>query len=139
MRAFLDASVLIFAIERPASNSAVVVELALAGRLQAVVDEEVLAEIARFFRKRRGRSFAWLYAEQVRRVARVVTRDECRADFDALGGQLKQSDRLHLAASRTTGTRHLIAYDEDFQPFKEYMTPRQAVRRLGRAPKETEW
>lgn len=139
MRAFLDASVLIFAVERPSSNSAVIVERAIAGHLEVVVDEEVLAEVGRFFRKRRGRSFAWLYAEQIRRIVRVVTREECHAEFEAIGRRLKEGDRLHLAATRAAGARYLIAYDDDFEPFDEYMTPRQAVRRLGLVPKNTEW
>lgn len=139
MRAFLDASVLIFAMERPDSNSAKVVEMALDGRLEAVVDEEVLHEVARFFRGRRGRSFAWLYTEQVRRAATVLTREDCEAEFAALRRKLKEGDRLHLAATRTSGAPHLVAYDEDFRPFREYMTPKQAVRRLGLAPRETEW
>jgi predicted nucleic acid-binding protein len=139
VRAFLDASVLIFAVERPLSNSAKIVKAALGGRIDAVVDEEILREVARFFRRRRGRSFAWLYTEQIRRVASVVMRDECKAEFTALRGQLKEGDRLHLAAARASGTPHLIAFDADFKPFHEYLTPRQAARRLGLTPSETEW
>ena len=139
MRAFLDASVLIFAVERPQSNSAKIVKAALGGGFDALVDEEVLAEVARFFRGRRGRSFAWLYTEQVRRVAQVVPRDACEAEFAALRGQLKEGDRLHLAATRASRVPHLIAFDQDFRPFPEYMTPKQAVRRLGLNPSETEW
>jgi len=139
VRAFLDASVLIFAIERPQSNSAKILKLALDGRIEVVVDEEVLREVARFFRGRRGRSFAWLYTEQVRRAATVLSREDCEAEFAALRGQLKEGDRLHLAATRTSGSPHLVAYDEDFRPFREYMTPKQAARRLGLTPSETEW
>jgi len=139
VRAFLDASVFIFAVERPTSNSAKLVKEFLAGRLEAVVDEEVLAEVGRFFRSRRGRSFAWLTTEQIRRVARVVSMDECRAEFETLKGQLKEGDRFHLAATRATKTLHLIALDEDFERFKEYLTPKEAVRRLGIVPGPSEW
>lgn len=139
MRAFLDASVLIFAVERPDSNSAKVVKAALDGRIEAVVDEEVLREVTRFFRGRRGRSFAWLYTQQIHRVATVVPREACEAQFAALRGQLKEGDRLHLAAARASGARYLVAFDEEFSPFREYLTPKQAVRRLGLTPGETEW
>ncbi len=139
MRAFLDASVLIFAIERPHSNCAKIVKAALGGAFAPVVDEVVLAEVARFFGSHRGRSFAWLYTEQVRRVATVVARIDCEAEFEALEGRLKEADRLHLAATRASGAAHLIAFDEDFRPFREYLTPRQAAKRLGLVPSETEW
>jgi predicted nucleic acid-binding protein len=139
VRAFLDASALIFAVERPRSNSAKILKAALGGGIDAFADEEVLAQVARFFRGGRGRSFAWLYTQQVRRVAQVVPRGACEAEFAALGGQLNEGDRLHLAATRASGVPHLIAFDEDFRPFREYLTPKRAVRRLGLRPTETEW
>jgi predicted nucleic acid-binding protein len=52
---FLDASVLVFAVERPRSNSARIVELALSGGVEVVVDEVVLLEVRRYLRRRASR------------------------------------------------------------------------------------
>ena len=139
MRVFLDASVLIWAVERPDSNSARIVGLALSGKVNAVVDEVVLSEVARFFRAQRGRSFAWLYSQQVRRVATVLTEADCVNQLEALKGRLKPSDRLHLAAARAAGARVFIALDADFSEFPEYLTPQQAAKRLGLRVSPTDW
>lgn len=139
MRALLDASVWIIAVERPDSNSSKIVRHALAGRLEVVVDESVLAEVSRFLRSRHGRSFTWLYIQQIRRVARVMSQEECEIEMRRIGGRLKPADRLHLAAARAAGAEFLIGFDEDFEPYPEYLTPKRAVRRLGLAVSPTEW
>ncbi|HEX9709203.1 MAG TPA: PIN domain-containing protein [Candidatus Thermoplasmatota archaeon] len=139
MRVFLDASVLISAVERPESNSATVFRHVLAGAVEAVVDEVVLVEVSGYLREHRGRSFAWLYTEQVRRVATVLAADQCAGEFEAVEGALKTADRLHLAATRASKARYLVAFDDDFTPYDEYLTPRQAVQKLGLPPAPTEW
>lgn len=139
MRALLDASVWIIAVERPESNSSKIVNHALAGRLEVVVDETVLVEVSRFLRSRRGRSYAWLYTQQIRRVARVVSQEECETEMRRIKGGLKPGDRLHLSAARAAGAEWLVAFDEDFEPYPEYLTPRQAAKRLGIPVSPTEW
>lgn len=139
MRVFLDASVFIWAQERPECHSARIVEAALKGRLDPVVDEEVLEEVARYFRERRGRSFAWLYSQQIRRVALVLSPEDCKSELERLEGTLKAADRLHLAAARAAGASMLVAFDSDFVPFPEYRTPREAAKRLGLKAAKTDW
>ena len=136
---FLDASVFIWALERPESNSARVVRAALGGKFEAVVDEAVVAEVGHFLRAHRGRSFAWLYTEQIRRSAVVITESDCKAEFAHIGARLKRNDGLHLAATRAAGARMLVAFDSDFEPFPEYVTPRAAARRLGLGVSPSDW
>lgn len=139
MRVFLDASVFIWAVERPSSNSSRIVKLGFSGRIEVVVDDAVLAEVSRFFRAHRDRSFAWLYTEQIRRVAKVLTHTDCEIELAKVMGVLKSNDRFHLAATRAAKARFLVAFDEDFSRFREYRTPRQAARHLGLRVSPTEW
>ncbi len=139
MRVFLDASCVIPAFERPESNSARIYSHALAGRVEIVVDEEVLCEVQRYFRRRAGRSFAWLVVEQLRRISHLVAAQDCAEELQALGTHLKAADRSHLAACRAAGALYLIALDEDFAPFDEYRTPREAAKLLGLPPAPSQW
>jgi predicted nucleic acid-binding protein len=139
VRVFLDASVIIWALERADSNSALLFQMALEGRIEAIVDEQVLAEVARFLRIRRGRSFAWLFTEQIRRVAKVVQAEECRGEMDELKTSIKRKDLIHAAAAKRARVTFLIALDDDFASIPEYRTPKQAVEALGLPPKVTDW
>lgn len=126
-------------MERSDSNSARLVSLALAGDLDAVVDEQVISEVSRFVRRTLTRSHAWLYGEQIRRNTTVMSRSQCEREFARLKGFLKPADRLHLAAMRASGAKLLIAYDSDFAGLPEYLTPKQAIKRLGLRPARSEW
>lgn len=138
MRAFVDSSVFIWAVERPGSNSAVLYELLLDGRLRGVIDEKVLDEVRRFYRKARGRSFAWLLTEQIRRHCTLVPEADCQTELRRLRRRIKEKDLMHLAVARHERIP-LIGLDDDFAPFREYLTPQAAVRRFGIKTQPTDW
>lgn len=139
MRVFLDANVFIWALWRPQSNSARIVELALAGRLDAVVDGVVVEEVSRNVKAGLGRSEAWVYREQIRRRLEVIPQARCIEAVSLAPEDLKQADRLHLAATRLSGADFLVAYDADFNGIPEYVTPNAFVRRIGKPVAPTEW
>lgn len=118
MRVFLDASVLIRAVERPQSDSAGLLDRVLAGGVEGVVDELVLEEVERFFREKRGRHFAWQYTEQLRRNVKVVSHADSKAFEAPLSTKLAPSARLHWGAARSAEV-HAVVRDPEGPAYVE--------------------
>lgn len=139
MRAFLDSSTIIYALEFAGSNSAAVYDAALEGRFAGVINDQVVDEVRRYLRRRAGRDAAYLAAGQLVRAFEVVPLASLSADMDRLRGTIHRKDLAHLATVRALTLPRLVALDDDFRGAPEYRTPRQFARELGLARKRTEY
>ncbi len=108
MRAFLDAGVLIRAVERPQSEAARLVAFAVQGRFEAVVDERVLGAAGAFFEARRGASFSSRYVGLIRRSTLVVSHDEARRHDAALRKRGARAQTADAAAGRAAGVEAIV-------------------------------
>lgn len=139
MRAFLDSSTLIYGFEFPASNSAAIYDAALERRFEACINEKVVEEVRRYLRGRRGRHLAYLATAQLERHLEVKRLDEVAEAMRALRGTVKEKDLAHLATVRHFRIPRLVAYDEDFDSFPEYRTPRDFAKELGFRPRPSDF
>ena len=108
MRAFLDAGVLIRAVERPQSEAAKLVAFALQGRFEAVVDERVLTGVRAFFEAERGAAFATRYVEVIRRSTLVVSHEEARRHEAELRRRGGRAPSAGTAAGRAAGVEAIV-------------------------------
>jgi predicted nucleic acid-binding protein len=139
MKAFLDSSTFIYGLEFLDSNSAEILDLLAARRIRAYINEMVIEEVKRYFRARRDRHFAYMVEILLRSNCTVISLDEFSGEIDALRSKIKEKDLHHIAAARAHNLRFLVAYDSDFEPFPEYVTPRQFMVRMGHKPKQMEY
>ena len=56
-----------------------------------------------------------------------------------LKGKIKRKDLEHIATVRLKEIQWLIAYDEDFEVFPEYITPREFIKKMGLKVKSTKF
>jgi hypothetical protein len=54
-------------------------------------------------------------------------------------GRIKEKDLEQLAVVKKLGLRFLIAYDRDFEPFEEYVTPKKFLKSLDLETAEEEF
>jgi len=47
---------------------------------------------------------------------------------------IKAKDLEQVAAVKKLGIKHLLSYDRDFEPFEEYITPKEFIKELGVKP-----
>ena len=76
MRVFVDSSVFIYGLEFEESNSAIIYNEIADGAVKAVINEKIIEEVVRYFRRRKGRHFAYLIESQLRRVSEVEQRQD---------------------------------------------------------------
>ena len=128
MKAFLDSSAIIFGIEFENSNSAIILEAILNGEFEGIINEKVVAEVKRYFRKRKDRNFAFL-AENLL-LSNFTVKDVTPKDLKIWEGKIKRKDLEHLTTVKKYEIEYLIAFDEDFEPFEEYIIPNNFVRNV---------
>jgi predicted nucleic acid-binding protein len=128
-RAFIDSSTIIFSFERVGSNSALVFDLVFKGEIIGVINEKVVEEVYRRFKKTRGSKWAFRIHDVLRRNFRVL--DLKDLDMSKWRGKIKDKDLPHLATVKVLGLEYLVAYDKDFRGFKEYYTPKEFLIKLG--------
>lgn len=135
---FVDSSTIIIGMTQPASNSAIVLRIIEEGKITAIISEKVLFEVKRFFSAKRGEKFAYATGVLLKKNFGVVSRAEIENDAAKYRGRIKEKDLEHLTTAKKFGA-FIVAFDRDFSPFKEYITPKQFVRSLGFKPFETEY
>lgn len=139
MRVFLDSSTIIFGLEFKESNSAIVLDLLFDKRFEGFTSEKVLEEVRRYFSRRRGKNYAYLVVKMLKNNLKIILRSEIKESIRKWKGKIKEKDLEHLAVVKGQGIEILVAYDQDFQPFGEYMTPKQFVESMGLTPFETDF
>lgn len=53
--------------------------------------------------------------------------------------KIKDKDLEQLAVVKKLGVKYLVAYDRDFEPFEEYVTPKKFVEALSLDALESEF
>ncbi len=121
MQAFLDSSAIIYGLE-----------------IQCFINEKVLAEIKRYFRSRKDRDYAYLVEVFLRRNCIIIKNSELVEQMKLLEGEIKRKDLEHIATVRQKEIHWLVAYDQDFKGFSEYVKPREFMRKIGLKRKEAQ-
>ena len=138
-RAFIDTNVFIYAFEYPESNSSKIVNLINTGEIEAVVSEQVVKEITKYFEKYHSLDLARLFRRYLLEACIVIPRSEVLDIMIKYKDKIKEKDLEQLAATKKLGIKYLIAYDRDFKDFEEYITPKKFVKLIKLKEAETEF
>ena len=139
MIVFLDSSTIIYGLEFDDSNSDIILKLLIEKEVQAYINEKVIAEVKSYFRSRKGRNYAYLIEIFLRRNCVVIKNSELLDQMEILKGKIKRKDLEHLATVRLKNLEWLVAFDEDFKGFHEYITPKEFVKSMGLKGRSTEY
>ncbi len=139
MKIFIDSSTFLWAYNRPESNSATIVRLLADGKLNAVISEKVVEEISHIFLSVHGHR-TWGEVEAIiKSRCAIIPRTEIEHETKKWRGKIKEKDLEHLATAKQLAVDFILAFDRDYEPFPEYITPKQFVKKLGLKPSETEY
>ena len=139
MIVFLDSSTIIYGLEFENSNSALILDLLTEKQIQAYINEKVIAEVKNYFRRRKGRNYAYLIEIFLKRNCIVIKNSELIDQMKILKGKIKRKDLEHIATVRYKNIQWLVAFDEDFEGFPEYITPEEFVNKMGLKAKSTKY
>lgn len=138
-RLYVDSSVVIPGIDNKASNSAIVLELVAAREVEAFTSENTLMEVKDYFSTNATAHEAYLAEQTIKRNFAVVPLDRVKKHLSKWRGRIKEKDLAHLATAKALRLPHIIAYDRDFKPFKEYRMPKQFLEELSLKHFDTEY
>lgn len=136
---FIDSSVFILAKKFPASNSAKIVELLANDEIDATISAKVLQELTSYFKRTQNKNVASDYRFFLIQSCRIIEKEEILPEIQKWKNRIKKKDLEHLATVKAMSIKYLIAYDRDYRPFQEYITPKQFIKSLGLTPAETEF
>jgi len=139
LKVCLDSSVFIYAFEFPESNSKKVIDLLNICALEAVISERVYKEVTSYFKKFYGKDAASKFRNYLIETCELLFEDEIQKEMQELKGKIKQKDLPQIASARHLGIKYLIAFDEDFNAFEEYVTPKRFIEILNLKPRQTEY
>ena len=139
MIVFLDSSTIIYGLEFDDSNSAKILNLLIEKEIQAYINEKVIAEVKSYFRSRKGRNYAYLIEVFLRRNCVVIKNSELIDQMKILKGKIKRKDLEHIATVRFINLEWLVAFDEDFKGFHEYITPKEFIKKMRLKARSTEY
>ena len=139
LSAFLDTNVFIYAFEFKNSNSKIVIDLLNEEIFGAIISEQVIKEVAKYFRKYYTKELAEDFTRYLIQSCKIVFRDEVVDEINKLSTEIKFKDIEQLATVRKFGIKYLVAYDRDFEGFEEYTTPKRFIEILGDRAKETDY
>jgi len=140
-RAYLDFMVFIFG-RLEECNSRLLLFLAQLGEFEVVTSELVTEEVERFFRDNFSRQAGYVARRFVEELsARIVRRDEIKAEMNVLKGRIKAKDLENLAAVKHENLAYLVAYDKDYEDaeVEEYVTPKEFVKLFKLKPYKMEY
>ncbi len=137
-RAVLDTNVFVYGFEFQSSNSARIIGLINKGELEAVITQQVLDEVVRYFRNFHGKRLADEFRHYLLEVCIVIQKSGLKAEMDKNKGKIKDKDAEQIAAAQHLQLK-LVSYDRDFEAFEEYITPQDFVKRLGKESSNTKF
>jgi len=129
-RTFIDTNVFIYAFEYPECNSAKIVDLINKGIIEAIVSEQVVKEVIRYFEKYHNINLARLFRRYLFEACIVITRDQVMDEMNKYKGKIKEKDLEQIAVTKELNIKYLIALDRDFNDFEEYITPRKFIKSM---------
>jgi len=138
-RVFLDTNVFVYAFEFPDSNSRRIVELLNRGEIEAVICEQVLHEVQRYFAKHYGKEVAGAFRHYLLLSCIVIPSSQIRPALERYRGKVKDKDLEQLTVVKELGLRFLVSFDRDFAPFEEYVTPKEFLGLLGKETTDVEF
>ena len=138
-RIFLDTNVFIYGFEYKDSNSAKVLTLLNNGEVEGVISEQVVKEVVRYFQKYHTKELANLFRRYLFHSCLIVRNEQLKDVMREYSGKIKDKDLEQLAATKKLGIKFLVSYDEDFEPFEEYIKPKAFIAKMNQKPAETEY
>ncbi len=139
MKTFLDTSVFLWAYNYAESNSAKIFELANNKYINGVINEKVLDELRRYFSTYHDERTLYEIEALITEEYEIIPRQQIEEEIRKWSGKIKEKDLEHLATVKHLKLNTLIAFDRDYEPFPEYVTPKQFVKKLGLKTAETEY
>jgi len=131
--------VFIWGYNRPDSNSGKILRLMDEGEIRVIISEKVIEELRRYFITYYTKDAWSAVLRHITSVAEVIDREEIINELEKWRGKIKDKDLEHLATVKYLGLKYLIAYDNHFEDFEEYMTPKQFINEQGLDASETEY
>ena len=139
MLVFLDSSVFIWGYNRTNSNSAKTLELMNEGKIRVVISEKVVKELRIYFLKFYNKDIFSEILYHITSTAIIIPKEEILGEIKKLKNKIKEKDIEHLATVRYMNIKYLIAYDEDFEIFEEYITPKNFIKKLDLKTSDTDY
>lgn len=139
MRVFLDTNVFIYSFEFQNSNSSKIIDLLNKGEIEAVISENVLQEVVKYFEKYHNIKLARLFRRYILESCLFIRRDLVIDAMERYNDQIKEKDIEQIAVTKKLEIKYLISYDKDFGKFEEYKTPKEFLKILKIKNKETEY
>jgi predicted nucleic acid-binding protein len=136
-RVFIDTNIFIYAFEFPGSNSNKVIDLLNKGQIEAVISERVIKEVHAYFKKFHSKDLAALFRDYLLRTCILVFAADLKREMLKYKRTIKSKDLEQVAAVKKLSIKYLVAYDRDFEPFEEYMTPHAFIKQVGLKPADS--
>jgi len=138
-RVYIDTSVFIWAYNFPGSNSDRLLDFLIDSDIELVVSEIVVNELRRYFCAYYSKDvFSEIHLLLFTRFT-VIYNDEIEDGIAKWRGKIKDKDLEHLVIAKEYDIPIIIAYDEDFDSFPEYKTPKEFIISIGLKPSKTEY
>jgi len=139
MKAFVDTNIFVFGLLFHKTNSRMILDLAESKEFEVIVSELVLDEIKRFFYENYGEQGAYNAMKYVKTLSKLVLRESVKKEIRMYSGKIAEKDLENLATARHERVDFLLSYDRDYQHIKEYITPKEFVKKLKLKAFETEY
>ena len=146
LKAYLDTTVFIFGVERPESNSRIILDLAEEGKIILVVSYSTLEELREYFSRRYDRETAIneIYYLISLPNLEIITRDKVKQEINKYKGVIPDKDLPHLVSAIIAQADYLVSYNRHFieSKAKNYIkTIKQPdfLRLLGIEPQTTDY
>ncbi len=130
MKVLLDSSTIIFSFECPNSNSRIVFDLVIDGKLKGVISEKAIQEVKNVFSLKRDQRFLHLLEMLLIKNFEVIPLNKIQKHMKKWKGKIKEKDLAHLATAKAFKLKYIVALDRDFSNFSEYKTPKQFVEKV---------
>jgi len=146
LKVYLDTNVFIFGVERPESNSRIILDLAEEGKIIPVVSYSLLEELREYFSRRYDRETAVneIYYLISLPNLEIITRDKVKQEINKHKRVVPDKDLPHLVSAIIAQSDYLISYNRHFieSKAKNYIkTIKQAdfLKLLGIQPQTTDY
>lgn len=146
LKAYLDTTVFIFGVERPESNSRIILDLAEEGKIILVVSYSTLEELREYFSRRYDRETAIneVYYLISLPNLEIITRDKVKQEINKYKGVIPDKDLPHLVSAIIAQADYIVSYNRHFieSKAKSYIkTIKQAdfLKLLGIEPQTTDY
>ena len=138
-RPFLDSQVIIRGLIYQYSNSAVILELITRGEVLGVINVKVVKEVVDVLKRIKDKDFASKALIFMNSSFEIINSEVYSDQMNKLRGKIKDKDLQHISAVKALDLRYLVAYDRDFKPFPEYMTPKEFLNEVGVKYFDEDW